>query len=821
MAKTHKVVWGDTLTALAKEYSTTVDKLVQWNNISNPDYIVVGQILYVDGPNTSQDPIVCTDRVKFRAVGYVTTNPDNLYFEWSIDAKYVKEYQVEKNYYIKTSAGEKKGPVTNETVTTKYYFWENVPDGATRCYVRVKPVSKTKKTTSGETTYFNGVWRKSNEFNLSEDAPPSPPPNAPNVSIRGNTLTTSYTGLGDLNGTSIYFEVYQDNNPKVYRHSDSDGEQIIFGGAGVTFKNIESGHEYKARAKTLRGKFASTWSAYSNAHGTIPSATSGFTSCKAASETSVYLAWPAADSAKSYEIEYATERRYLDGSNQTNTVTTETTTYEIGGLDPGKTYYFRVRSVNDNGKSGWSGIKSVTLGKAPSSPTTWSSTTTAVTGEKVKLFWVHNSADGSDQTGARVEVDVGGTVQTYALTTATEYEISTYEYTEGTSIKWRVQTKGVTSKYSEWSVQRVVQVYSPPELSVSLTDGNGEPLTTLTQFPIRLIAHAGPATQTPLSYHVTVMSAAEEAYETVDDIGNVKMVTPGSEVYSEHFDISGDLDIEISAGDIDLENTVPYKVTCVVAMDSGLMAELSSTFNVDWDTDYYDPVAEVSIDMNEWCTYIRPYCHDVDGNLAENITMSVYRRNFDGGFTEIATSIPNTMYHRVVDPHPALDYARYRVVAKSMTTGGISYVDIPGYPVGCKSVIIQWDEEYHSFVADDDDIFVNPPMASTMLVLPYNIDISPRYNPDVELVEYIGREHPVSYYGTQRGETDTWSVDIDKKDVETIHKLRKLAKWPGNVYVREPSGTGYWAHVKVSFSLTHKELTVPVTLDITRVEGGA
>ena len=107
-----------------------------------------------------------------------------------------------------------------------------------------------------------------------------------------------------------------------------------------------------------------------------------------------------------------------------------------------------------------------------------------------------------------------------------------------------------------------------------------------------------------------------------------------------------------------------------------------------------------------------------------------------------------------------------------------------------------------------------------MIRLPYNVDITEKYDPDVSLIEYIGREHPVSYYGTQRGETATWSTDIDKQDVETIYALRRLAAWRGDVYVREPSGTGYWAHVKVGMPIKHLSLTVPVTLEVTRVEGG-
>jgi hypothetical protein len=107
-----------------------------------------------------------------------------------------------------------------------------------------------------------------------------------------------------------------------------------------------------------------------------------------------------------------------------------------------------------------------------------------------------------------------------------------------------------------------------------------------------------------------------------------------------------------------------------------------------------------------------------------------------------------------------------------------------------------------------------------MLMLPYNIDVSESPNKDVSAIEYIGRKHPVSYYGTQLGYSATWNVDVPKSDKETIYALRRLASWMGDVYVREPSGTGYWASVGVSMSTKHCDVVVPVTLNITRVEGG-
>ena len=113
-----------------------------------------------------------------------------------------------------------------------------------------------------------------------------------------------------------------------------------------------------------------------------------------------------------------------------------------------------------------------------------------------------------------------------------------------------------------------------------------------------------------------------------------------------------------------------------------------------------------------------------------------------------------------------------------------------------------------------------PAWSGSLLRLPYNIDISDNYGADVSLIEYIGRKRPVSYYGTQLGETSTWNVEIDKADKETLYALRRLAIWMGDVYVREPSGSGYWANIVVSFGQKHCEVTIPVTLDITRVEGG-
>jgi hypothetical protein len=812
---------GDTLWHIAKDATgsgANWKKIAEKNNIptKNPT-IYPGQKIDTDIDGNAEVEANKTSTPTIEYFGLQAGTDTSVFAVWKWDKANTENYQVKWHYHT----GDEVWFIGNDSTTTDTQSIYSAPSNAKKVKFTVKPISKKNKVNGKETDYWTANWSTAMTYSFSDNPPTEP--SVPTVEIKDYTLTASLNNL-DVNGNQIEFQVVKDNE-KVYK----TGKATIKTGYASYSCTITPGSEFKVRCRAVRGSEYSEWTDYSDNYSTMPAAPSKITVCKAKSETSVYLEWAAAKAATNYEIEYTTKKEYFDGSDQTTTKSgVESTHFEITGLESGAEYFFRVRALNDNnGESAWTPIVSCVIGKTPAAPTTWSSTTTCMVGESLTLYWMHNTEDGSTQTKAEVEVIIGGVKSTHVIDSSSEeddektmhYSVSTSGYAEGTKIQWRVRTQGVTKTYGEWSMEREVDIYTPPSLSISVTDVGGNVLETLTSFPMYIKGEAGPSTQNPVSYHMTITST--EAYETTDEVGNVKMVTAGQEVYSNHFDTDADLVAMLSANSVDLENNVTYKIKVTVSMDSGLTAEDESEFTVAWSDEYYEPNAEIGIDKETLTASIRPYCEDEFGNLIEGVTLSVYRREFDGSFTELVTGLANTNSTFITDPHPALDFARYRVVAKTDDTGAVSFCDIPGYPVGEKAVIIQWDEDWSSFDSSNEDSFEEPTWAGSMLKLPYNIDVSDDHKVDVSLVSYIGRKRPVSYYGTQLGETASWNVEIPKSDIETLYALRRLAIWTGDVYVREPSGSGYWANVSVSFSQKHKAVTIPVSLSITRVAGGA
>lgn len=892
---------GDTLSQICKDFLKDGTKskylaVAGWNNIADPDVIYIGEVIYIDEKaakdakktNTSNNLKAVIDRFGISAV-----NDKELFATWIWNrdtdknhptASYAVEWTIDKGDGFWVVGEQSRNNVDEDNPKLSKQSRFTIPDGTRRVRFRVKPIAKTYTQYNQTISRFTASW---SDYKYYTDSTPLATPSAPSdVSIDDLKLTVTMDGF-ESDITHVEFQIVQDHT-SVFKTSSK--QKIVTAHASYSC-NVTAGSSYKVRCRIWDDDGQkSDWSPYSKDVSSKPSKPANFTKCQAIDKTSVSLQWTTVSLAKTYDIEYTTEESNFDLTDKTTTITGVTTTQRnILDLASGTEYFFRYRAVNEDGvASDWSNNSSITLGEKPNAPTTWSSTTTAVIGDKLILYWLHNTKDGSYQRYAEVDIKVNGKSTVTKIEdfdeddadTISSYTVNTSKYTNDTTIEWRVRTRGVVSETSDWSAPRMVKVYTRPGLALSLLDKNGNSTETISSFPFRVKATATPDSQAAIGFHVSI--TPNETYETTDSIGNIKTVVKDTPIYSKYFDKAGstvvhELDTELSAGDVDLENGVEYTISCTVSLNSGLTAQDSLTFGVSWLDVWCEPNATIAIDNETYTAYITPYCEEletvkykvnytrgnyvkttdalssawgqvvpnvrtttdeivysgVDGSgndvyfcevtkstIVDNVLMSVYRREFDGSFVEIARDLDPSKRTTVSDPHPSLDLARYRIVATDKSTGTVSFSDLPGQPVDGKAVIIQWDEQWSSFEVAEDAEPAQPAWSGSLLKLPYNIDVSNSHRKDSTMVEYIGRAHPVSYYGTQIGESATWNVSIDANDVETLYALRRLARWMGDVYVREPSGSGYWANIEVSFSQKHREVTIPVTLEITRVEGG-
>lgn len=881
MADTYTVKWGDTLWSIASDNNMSYQTLAKINNIpitkkNGSDYalITVGQILKLSS-GTSTTAKVSSTKVQINAFGLQSNAGDrDVYVTWTWTKEFTKEYTVEWSEYYNNY-----WHYTTQTTTDKgSEFTANA--NATSVRVRVKPVSTTYVNANGkEVSYWtNAAWTTRQTYSFSDNPPKKPA--ISNVTLNYDAtvakdkLTVGLTGItSDLNASIVHFNLIKDGAP--LSNIVKVKVDLTVSSTVTTELTVELGSVYQVRVRTAKAEKVSAWTEYSDKVSIAPKPPT-ITKCQlGADDASIEIAWDAVPSATSYKAQYTQDVKWFDNPDNANDEKplyskelTGTTCSAILSDNVGTGYwYVRLAAVNASGDSDWSEHSCTHVDGAPLSPTSFTDKVRYALDEVITLKWIHNQKietnseksstdinqtypkysqidlyvdDGSGSGFVRKVVptiphlDNGNEIEKYTehsyslcvlsdlSETGTENDYDIY-CPNGCKIKWRVRTAEENGSFGDWSAVRTFSVYVEPTLSLYDKDGDelssSNPLS-VPELPLYIKAIAGPDSQKAIGYHIELI--ANKTYEILDSFGENIYIAKGQTVYSKYYDNTSsynEIDINISAGDVHLSSNSTYELICTVAMDSGLTVSKTITAYVTWDqSKYYTIDAEIAVDTESYTASIQPSCKDGAGDLVEDAILFVYRREYDGSFTRISGEIDNLAFTWVTDPHPSLDYARYRIVAINTKTGLSMYSDLPSYPIGCKSIILQWNEEWDELheTSTDEDIT----WEGSLIKLPYNIDVQSKYSPDVAFVEYIGRKNPVSYYGTHFGETATWNVSIPKSDTGTIYALRRLSKWMGNVYVREPSGVGYWANVQVSFSIKHLQLTIPVTLNITRVEGG-
>lgn len=768
-----------------------------------------------------------TYTVQKPSVGRVKGEDRRVYVQWK-DKKYkqTSSYEYDWEYYdgkrwLPGSNGSSS--VADADVGKGWYRNEwNAPDVATHVRARVKPVSK-KKGKKGK--YYSAGWTKRHSYNFTSDALPIPDIKA---ELDDDGVTASINVKSD-DADCHYADIWWYSGSKKVGGKDDykcDGECTykMTMTLGVTWK-------FYARVRSTKDttKGVSGWTeavTLQSKPGKPTKASASATDSNAAKVT-----WGSGAGAKTYTVERVADDSSYFNSNPDEVVSVDGivgTTFLPTGLETGHTWYFRVKAVNDSGESAWSNIASTVLATVPDAPTTFDTEAAFIVGDTVRLRWTHNSEDSSEQEKAEIELKVNGSTETVSVTDDAYRDLSLSGYTDGSQVEWRVRTKGAHPDWSPWSATRSFSVYERPSLMVVAMRNDGTPLdesTPLNTYPLRVQLDASGGGNEVSGYHISIISASETSY--TDDYGEDVTVAAGEAVFDSDFGVQDDpfvVDLQASDG-LFLRNATDYSIVADVSMQSGLRATSDAVaFTVDFDSTVPEPDAVVYFDSATLTATVTPACYadDADGmqtdTLLEGITLSVLRLSQDGTVTMLQRGIENNGLLSVIDPHADFDECWYRIVATETATGmsAVSEVyELSPHPTCC----IQWDERFSvarmADEVDEDEI----EFAGVRIDGLYNLGFDESGSVQADDVEYIGRKFPVSYYGTQKGYTSTYQLEFPKEDYETYRKARRLQGLLDDVYIREPSGVGFWAHCQnVRLSRSYDSMSVKLSVDAVRVD---
>lgn len=618
-------------------------------------------------------------------------------------------------------------------------------------------------------------------------------------------------------------------------------------------------HYFKVKKVLGEDSVYATYSSDGIISATIPQTRENLqkpTNLAATERNGLRLSWSgnALLSGESFQVQYtsnpyAFEDNALDDIEEASLEESAGTSHvlTLTEVEHGVTWYARVRRMAQDAVSQWAGPVECAIAPDKSTsenlgaPTASSTNMSYAQGDAIVFAWVHNSEEGSAQSAYQLVLEVlerGGweNLETYSGTTDTAkaVSVSSLQVADGARIRWAVRTQGLYPGYwSPWSRTQVFDVYSAPVAMVELDTLDGDSVTMeepLHSLPLRFHVFAGASggsSETNMPIECAIQVAAAQAHDATAPDGSAVHIAEGQTIWSATF--GSELFVpghgwRVTAGpdELALVPYVAYQVSATVVTAQGMRAEAAPVyFQADWDGTVPQPVATVTFSDYSYTATVIPRC-EVGGDndqpeLAEGVELSVYRVEFDGSTVLVADRLANDGQSGVEDPHAAFGKSTYRVVATDTATGAKAYGDFSARNE-VDRIVVQWDE---STVGGLFPIGYE----ANRLELDRNVTWQHGFDREMALRKYQGQQDPVAHFGTGRGHTMHLTAGLlaDFDDVQR-EMLRKLTAYRGEVYVREPSGVGYWAVVKVGISGSNARMVQPVTLDVTRVtapSGGA
>jgi len=567
--------------------------------------------------------------------------------------------------------------------------------------------------------------------------------------------------------------------------------------------------------------------------------------------------WMSNDSPETFEIEEVASEWY------------------ITGIETGKTWWFRVRSVREAEEnvtySSWSEDMSIDLSSAPAVPHLYLSEETITEKDTVTAYWSYMTTDGTAQVSATiVEATLSNGTWTYgktvgATTSAQHIDIEARKqgWTNGQTKYLALQTGSGSGGLSDYSTPVKLVIAAKPTVSISDTDLAST--DTVTEY------FEGDGS-TKVFTCANVLSAAPTA--KVNGASRACSYS-GDKVTMSTAPASG-ATLEITY------TTTSYKVLQHLPLSVTVAASSAATVTL-------------AIERDEDYPMERPDGTDTDGARGETVFVETMEANASNAFSvelyELIGRLDDGAQYRLVanvfdmykqtaraelpfkvhwshqawvptatfvtdadnymvkiTPASTTDYEEgdtcdiYRLgidkpeLIYPNATFGETYVDpFPafGEHSGYKVVTITKTGDYiteaGSFAEFDttegDGTYTQ--LNTGMLVidfdgerveLPYNITLDNSWSKDFQRTAYLGGHVAGDHNKAVMRDLTAGTVTTRKTNTDVIETIRRLARYPGLCHVRTPEGSSFTADVQVSESLSFDSALASYNLTIQKVD---
>ena len=499
--------------------------------------------------------------------------------------------------------------------------------------------------------------------------------------------------------------------------------------------------------------------------------------------------WKSTEQPKSYEFEWS------DGPLTSGGVTyQDSATITIKGLAEGTRYFIKARRYLDTDTTTYSA---------------YSNTATVITSETpesiVAVCDRYVVADGS--LPVRWTLSGNGMQTKWQILSSAGKVIAEGEGSTGAT---QIDAKRLATFATNGTVTFTVQASTGSDWVASEAQK-----VTIMQPPTLSISRAGTLTAQPVTFTATVSSLCDliviltSKGATGQFPQGILRQTAGdtihSNVYSPTWTASGNnftATITLPTG-LDLWDLGDYELS-VVAEDrkSGLRSpERTADFKVAWANPAVDPadattlVVQDTVDADGTRTRAVEITLTAPTGSAETDVYDIYRMDGDD-VRLIGTGFP--LEFVTVDEYAPFGTGEdlfYRVALRTID-GDVEFDDVE-YEFPCDSLRFDWDGGY--------------------IELPYNLAIGDKYAKDADIRQHLDGSSD-AYWNPNITRTASLKTDvIPLVQPDEIEAVRKLARYPGAVFVRTPNGCAYEANVEVTDMSSSNKKIVAVSFDATQV----